>query len=448
VASLVLSRELEISFSESEISIDRGVLRCLVGTRSARAVCDIPEVHLMSLAIDRRSPIAYNSPVIYLDHNATSPLRPDVLDAMHGVNALAFANPSSTHAAGRTARAVVESARDEIRSLLGAEESRLWFTSGSTESIAWFFDSIGKLNCSKDEILIPEFEHKAVLAAAQDCLAFSKLQLVMCGTSRDGLIDPLEFEQRISDRTRLFALMAVNNETGVVQPIESMFEVAKRFGALTFTDATQAIGKIVFDSSKLAVDAFCFNAHKFGGPTGIGALVLKSDEAMEVVKPWISGGGQEGGLRGGTLNVAGIVGLSVALRCAVNDLEKFSTRVASLSGLFLNLLKKNSTRFEVNGAETVRASNTLSIWMPGVDADALVARLDDVAISTGSACQSAIPSPSHVLLSMRQDVARARETIRVSFGWNTDEHDVAFAVGRISEEAQFLLQNNYSRSTN
>jgi cysteine desulfurase len=235
--------------------------------------------------------------------------------------------------------------------------------------------------------------------------------------------------------------MAVNNETGIVQPIEKAFRIAKSHGALTFTDATQAIGKIHFDSSRTELDAFCFNAHKFGGPTGIGALVLNSDEAIRAVKPWIPGGGQEGGLRGGTLNVAGIIGLAVALRYAVRDLASFNERCAQLSELFLKLLSQSSIQFELNGARCVRASNTLSIWLPGIDAEALVARLHDIAISTGSACQSSAPSPSHVLLSMQQDVARARETIRVSFGWVTERQDVVFAVRRLLEEIQVLSKS-------
>jgi cysteine desulfurase len=391
--------------------------------------------------VDHRSPTAYDLEVIYLDHNATTPLRIEVVDAMRAIYHSNFANPSSTHAQGRSARAMVESARDEIRHLVGAPESRLWFTSGSTESIFWFFDSIGQLNSSRSELLIPEFEHKAVITAAQSCSKRSKLLLVMCGISPNGLIDLDDFERCLSAQTRVFALMAVNNETGIVQPIEKAFRIAKSHGALTFTDATQAIGKIHFDSSRTELDAFCFNAHKFGGPTGIGALVLNSDEAIRAVKPWIPGGGQEGGLRGGTLNVAGIIGLAVALRYAVRDLASFNERCAQLSELFLKLLSQSSIQFELNGARCVRASNTLSIWLPGIDAEALVARLHDIAISTGSACQSSAPSPSHVLLSMQQDVARARETIRVSFGWVTERQDVVFAVRRLLEEIQVLSKS-------
>lgn len=384
--------------------------------------------------------IFYYLCVLYLDHNSTSPVRPEVMDAIENFSSVWFANPSSSHRVGRIARQAVEDARDELRVLIGAEDSDLWFTSGSTESISWFFDSISQGSTERSELLVSEIEHKAVLESARFFAETTGMTLRHVKTLPDGVIDLDHLRESMSSSTRLTSVMTVNNETGAVQPLRQLCELSRELGAISFTDATQAVGKMSSNFTDLGPDALCFNAHKIGGPKGVGALVAITTDAKKILRPWTHGGGQEGGIRGGTLNVPAIVGLAVSVRLAIRDLEHFNRNCEMLGEIFLKALTRSGIEFELNCESTKRIPNTLSIWLVGVDAEALVARLHDVAISTGSACQSATQTPSHVLIAMNEDVERARQTVRVSFGWNSTREEAAQAANRVAEESNLLRQ--------
>ncbi|HSR72701.1 MAG TPA: cysteine desulfurase family protein [Kiloniellales bacterium] len=346
---------------------------------------------------------------VYLDYNATAPLRPEAAEAV-GHSLAVIGNPSSVHRFGRLARRLLDEARAEVAALVGAAPEQIVFTSGGTEANALALSGTGRRR-----LLVSAGEHDSVLAAAPgaQCIPLEP----------DGRVDLAALDAALAkDETpALVSVMLANNETGVIQPLGEVVARARAHGALVHCDAVQAAGKIPLDFGELGVDLLTLSAHKLGGPQGVGALVVSSDRE---ITPLIRGGGQEHRRRAGTENLPGIVGFGAAARAA-----------ASLAGMerlaaWRDALERRITALApeavVFGRGAPRLPNTSCLALPGLAAETQVMALDlaGVAVSAGSACSSGKVAPSHVLRAMGASEAEASSAIRVSFGWASDAGDV------------------------
>jgi cysteine desulfurase len=333
----------------------------------------------------------------YLDHNATSPMRPVAFDAM--VEALRLGgNPSSVHRPGRAARARIDKGRKQVAELVGALPGEVVFTSGGTEA------NNMALRGHK-RVLVSAIEHESVLKAAADAERIP--------VDSNGVIDLAALERMLGGEPALVSVMFANNESGVIQPIAEVVRLARAAGTLVHCDAVQAAGKVPFDLHGLGVDYLSLSAHKLGGPTGIGALVVREGAPLATDRV---GGGQEGYRRAGTENVAGIAGFGAAAEASCDGLD-----VAALRDRI-----ETSLPGKVYGAAAPRLPNTTCISMPGVKAETQVMALDlaGVAISAGSACSSGKVTRSAVLTAMGIEASEAETAIRISCGWNTVFEDI------------------------
>lgn len=359
---------------------------------------------------------------IYLDWNATAPLRPEARAAM--VAALdAVGNPSSVHKEGRAARHLIEAARENVAALIGAEPRNVIFTSGGTEANALALTP--HLACGSDEaprgrLLLSAIEHASVRAGGR----FTADRVEEIPVNADGVVDLGALERRLAELAGsrpLVSIMHANNETGVLQPIAAAAAIVHASGGLLHVDAVQSVGKIPFDINPLGADLVTLSAHKLGGPKGVGALVLRS-AGLHVADPLIRGGGQERGLRAGTENVAGIVGFGAAASAARAQSEE-ACRIKALRERLEAGLERAAIVF---GAGVKRLPNTTLFAVPGVKAETALIALDlaGFAVSSGSACSSGKVSASHVLAAMGVPAALAAGAIRVSIGYATTEGDI------------------------
>lgn len=358
---------------------------------------------------------------IYLDYNATAPVKPAVIDVMTAA-LLEGGNPSSVHAPGRAARMAVEEARIKLANLLGAVAENIIFTSGGTEAANQAICTAVGIK----RVLISAVEHDCVLAAANA----SRLSVQEIPVNIDGLVDLEALEAMLAKGKgeengagrALVSVMLANNETGVIQPIAEVAEIAHAHGALVHTDATQTPGKIAVDFTALGVDLMSMSAHKIGGPQGIDALIHRP--GLEV-RPFIAGGGQERGRRSGTENVAGIVALGAAAKLAPGDLEK-AAGIAALRDRMEAAILQASPDSVIFGAQAPRLPNTSYFTMPGVPGETQVIAMDlaGYAISSGSACASGKVKRSRVLVGMGASDSDAINAIRVSLGPTTTDEDV------------------------
>ncbi len=359
---------------------------------------------------------------VYLDYNATAPARPAVAAAV--ARALEVSgNPSSVHAEGRAVRAMVEEAREKVAALVGARARDVVFTSGGTEAANTVLsptlhrgNATGPRRC-----LVSATEHVCVLHGNR----FEPEAVETLPVSREGLVDLAHLESRLANGPQaLVSIQAANNETGVIQPIAEAARLTHAAGGLLHTDAVQAAGKIRLDMAEAGVDALTLSAHKLGGPAGVGAIVLK--EGVQLEGKLLRGGGQERGWRGGTENVAGIVGFGAAAASAAAELEAFTTRLAALRAKLEADILRLARDATIFGAAVERLANTTAFAVPGIKAETLLMRLDldGIAVSSGSACSSGKVRRSHVLdaMDVPHDVASC--AIRISSGWNTREEDV------------------------
>ena len=368
-----------------------------------------------------------SAPRVYLDHNATTSTRPAVIAAM--ADALAtVGNPSSTHAEGRAKRALVEEARRRVAALVGARADCVTFTSGGTEaSNLALSPSIRDPRDARPvtRLAVAAVEHPAVLAGAR----FPAGAIETIPVDRDGVVDLAAVERAFAAHAAarpgermMLALMAANNETGVIQPIEEACRIAKRYGGLVHVDAVQAAGKITVDIGDLGCDFLALAAHKFGGPAGVGALV-RADPALHVEDPLVKGGGQERGWRGGTENVAGVVGLGVAAAEALANLDAFASLAERRDALEVGL--RSLGRTVVFGANAPRLPNTCCFAQAGVGSQRALIGLDfaGIAVSAGSACSSGKTKASPVLDAMGVEPDMSMGMVRVSFGWSSAPDD-------------------------
>ncbi|MGG5807829.1 cysteine desulfurase family protein [Falsiroseomonas sp. CW058] len=373
---------------------------------------------------------------IYLDNHATTPVDPRVLAAMRPWWEENFANPGSVeHAMGRAAEAAVEEARAHVAELVGAAPNEILFTSGATESnnlaikgAARFATAQGS---TRRRVVTLATEHKCVLESVRD-LAAEGFEPVLLPVGRDGLLDPARLEDALAAAPALLvSVMAVNNEIGVIQDLAAIGEAAKRHGALFHTDAAQAAGRIPLDVEAIRADLLSLSGHKVYGPKGIGALYLRRRPRARLA-PLFSGGGQERGLRSGTLAAPLAVGFGEACRIAAVEGLLDSGRIAGQRDRFLSALRAEVPGVEVNGAPDRRVGGNLSLAFPGgVTAQAIMAAAPEVCVSTGSACSSAEVEPSHVLRAIGLEEARARATLRIGIGRFTSPADVDLAAAAL-----------------
>ena len=341
---------------------------------------------------------------VYLDHNATSPLRPTAFDAM--AEALrAGGNPSSVHKAGRAARARVEAGRRQVAALIGALPAEIIFTSGGTEA-----NSLALKGSGRRRVLASAVEHDSVLKA---------MACEIVPVDRHGVVDLAALERMLADdEPALVSVMFANNETGVLQPIAEVVSLAHQAGAVVHCDAVQGAGKAQVDMHGLGVDYLSLSAHKFGGPTGVGALVVRSGARFTTDR---RGGGQESNRRAGTENVAGIAGFGAAAEAARGGRD-----LAPLRDRLEAELLQIAPGAEVYGVGAPRLGNTSCISMPGVKAETQVMALDlaGVCVSAGAACSSGKVSRSAVLAAMGIEASEAEAALRISCGWNTAAEDI------------------------
>lgn len=366
------------------------------------------------------------SKIFYIDYNSTTPIDPKVLEAMLPYLEENFANPSSTHHFGKTINDKINASRKLISDFINAEPSELIFTSGATEAINLAIKGVAESYSTKGKHIITiSTEHKAVLDTCKD-LERKGFEVTYLPVQRNGLINLTELEKAIRKDTILVSVMYVNNETGVIQPIKEIGYIANEKGAIFMTDATQAGGKINIDVDDLGVDLMCLSGHKMYAPKGIGALYFRKRDNKVKLTPQIQGGGHEQGLRSGTLNVPGIVALAKACEIAGEEMTQNQQMVLSLRDkLEAELLKLPNT--VLNGDKVNRIFNTTNICFKGQDANVLIGRMKNVAVSNGSACTSAVVEPSHVLKEMGLSDDDAFASLRFSLGKYNTEQDIQFA---------------------
>lgn len=366
--------------------------------------------------------------ISYLDYNSTTPIDPRVLEAMLPFLKVNFANSSSTHHFGQSINEKVKQAREKIADFLNAELNELIFTSGATEAINIAIKGVAESYSNKGKhIITVSSEHKAVLDTCKD-LERKGFEVTYLPVQPNGLIDLSEIQKAIRPDTILVSVMYVNNETGVIQPIKEIAKLAHEKGALFMTDATQAIGKIEIDVYDLGVDLLCFSGHKMYAPKGIGALYVRNKTKLS---PQIHGGGHEQGLRSGTLNVPGIIGLAKASEIASEEMDLNQRNISALRDkLETELLKLPNT--SLNGDYEKRIYNTSNICFNGQDANVLIGRMKDIAVSNGSACSSAVVEPSHVLKAMGLNDDDAFASLRFSLGKFNSEDDINYTVDTIN----------------
>jgi cysteine desulfurase len=375
-----------------------------------------------------------NRPV-YLDNQATTRCDPRVLAMMLPWFTEDYGNPhSAEHAMGIAAEAAVEQARAEVAALLGAEAREVVFTSGATESNNIAIKGAARhartMGTDRRRIVTVATEHKcvleSVLATAED-----GFEPVILPVRPDGLLDPAVLEAALAEPTLLVSVMAVNNETGVVQDIPAIAAMAKRAGALFHTDAAQAAGKIPLDMTGWQIDLASLSGHKLYGPKGVGALFVRRRPRVRL-SPLFSGGGQERGLRSGTLAAPLIVGLGEACRLAAAEMADEAPRLAALRAALLRRLADAVPGLAVNGSRAARIPGNLNVTFPAASAQALMAASPDLCVSTGSACSSAAIEPSYVLRAMGLSDDAASRTLRIGIGRFTSAADIEYAAAALA----------------
>jgi len=378
---------------------------------------------------------------IYLDHNATTPCDPAVVDAMLPQFTSRFGNPSARHnAPGRQAKQALDAAREQVGRLIGAPMDEILFTSGATESnnlaIKGLADAVeGPAHCITSAI-----EHKAVLETCQS-LRRHGFEVTVVPVDRYGLVCVKQVAEAITDRTVLISIMTASNETGAIQPIEEIGQLAKDRGVLFHTDATQAAGKIPVDVGRMNVDLMSLSGHKIYGPKGIGALYIRRGVKSRLA-PLIDGGGQEYGLRGGTENVPGAVGLGVACEIAANRMEAESPHQTAFRDRLTTGLIQRLDFVTLNGPPRHRLPNTVNLSFHFVDAKRLLAALPELAIGTGSACATESMGPNYVLDAMGIDRIAATGAVRFSLGRSTREDEIDLAIEKIVAAVKKLREGN------
>ena len=369
---------------------------------------------------------------IYLDHAATTPLDKRVLEKMLPYFTENYGNANSQHSFGQTAKVAVDNARKTIADIIGAKPSEIYFTSGGTESDNWALRGTAKRYKDKGKhLIISKIEHHAMLTTAKE-LEKEGFEFSYIGVDEYGSINLDELEKAIRPDTIFIGCMYANNEVGTIQPIEKIVEIAKKHNIVCFTDAVQAMGAIEINVSKLGVDMMSFSAHKFGGPKGVGALYIRNGLDLGKI---ITGGHQERTRRGGTTNVAGVVGFSEALRLSRESLDKDNEYITGLRDRFIERVESEIPYVKLNGSRENRLSNNADFSFYFIEGESILMMLDleGIAVSSGSACSSDSLDPSHVLLAMGIPAEYAHGSIRFTFGKDNTLEEVEYTVDKLKE---------------
>jgi cysteine desulfurase len=370
---------------------------------------------------------------IYLDHNATTPCDPRVVEAMVPFFTNLFGNAASRHHSfGWQAEEAVKYAREQVAGLIGAEEQEIVFTSGATESVNLALKGVFEMYASKgNHIITSKVEHSAVLDTCQH-IEKRGGEVTYLEVNADGQVDLAQLEAAIRPTTVLIAIMYANNETGTVMQVKGISKIAKKHRVPFFTDASQAAGKIPIDVNSDGIDLMAFSSHKMYGPKGVGALYVRRKNPRIKLVPQMHGGGHERGLRSGTLNVPGIVGLGKACEIAQAEMETEAAHLSALRDqLETGLLQLEGTR--LNSNKISRLPHTTNISFEGVESEALMMGFKDIAVSSGSACTSASLEPSYVLKALGLSDESARSSLRFGLGrFNTGE-EIAYTIEQVTK---------------
>ena len=378
---------------------------------------------------------------IYMDSHATTPIDPRVLEAMMPYLTTHFGNAaSSTHLFGEHAKDAVDAARGQVADLIGCSEGEIIFTSGATESdnlavkgVACHYKDRG------NHIITSNVEHHAVLDSCK-ALEESGFDVTYLPVDKYGMVHPQQVEDAITDRTILISLIYVNGEVGTINPIKEVGEIAEKYGILFHSDATQGIGKIESDVDELKVDLISFTAHKMYGPKGIGALYVRKKDLPIQLYPLLHGGGQENNIRSGTLNVPGIVGFGAACELCNQEMKEEAKRITVLREQLYHRLSKRIDLIHLNGHPTQRAPGNLNLSFEFVESQSILSGLKEIALSSGSACNSDSVEPSYVLRAMGVKDEFALGAIRFGLGRYNTEAEVATVVERVASQVARLRE--------
>ena len=380
---------------------------------------------------------------VYLDHAASTPLDPEVLEAMLPYLREDFGNPSSLHRFGQRARGAIDEARSRVASLIGARDAEIVFTGSGTEAdnLAIFGAIVAASTRvdgpARSDLVTSSIEHHAILRSAKS-LDRSKHKVTLARANEAGEVDLGDLEAAVDHATALVSVMSANNETGVIQPIKEVVRIARPQGALVHTDAVQAVGKVRIDVGELGVDLLTASAHKIHGPKGVGALYIRSGTRLTAL---LQGGSQERNRRAGTENVAGIVGFGKAAELAQSRIAGDATRVAELRNRLERALVSNGNgTVKVNGSTDSRIFSTTSLSFAGVSGEDMLIALDlaGIAVSTGAACAAGSPEPSHVLKAMGLSRERVNGSLRFSLGRGTTAEEIDRTIEVVTATAERL----------
>jgi cysteine desulfurase len=378
---------------------------------------------------------------VYFDNHATTPVDPRVLEAMLPYFSEKFGNAASrNHEFGWRAEEAVENARAQIARLINAHPKEIVFTSGATESDNLAIKGAAEMSRAKgNHILTQATEHKAVL---DSCKRLEKYgyEITYLPVSREGLIDLDDLARAITPETILISIMYANNEIGVIQPIEQIGRIAKKHNVLFHVDAVQAVGKIPVDEQKDGIDLLAISAHKLYGPKGVGALYVRRKNPRVQISPLIDGGGHERGMRSGTLNVPGIVGLGKACEICQKEIAAEGARLGGLRDKLKAALEGGLDNTAINGSLLHRLPNNLNISFANVEGESLLMGINDVAVSSGSACTSAAIEPSYVLRALGVSEDLAHSSIRFGLGRFNTEEEVDYVAARVIETVKRLRE--------
>ena len=378
---------------------------------------------------------------IYLDHHATTPVDPRVVEAMVPYFTETFGNAASrNHAFGWAARDAVEDARAQVAGLIGAHPKDIIFTSGATEADNLAITGIADACRSRgDHIVTCVTEHRAVLDTCRH-LEERGLRVTYLPVAADGRVSADDVRSAMTDRTILISVMTANNEIGVIQPVQAIGAIARDRGIAFHTDAVQAAGRIPFDVNAISADLVSLSAHKMYGPKGVGALYVRRRNPAATIAAQIHGGGHERGLRSGTLNVPGIVGFGKAAALCQADMAAEAARASGLRDRLLEALRRNLGDVFVNGSLEHRLPNNLNVSFAGLEGEALLMAIDDIAVSSGSACTSASKEPSYVLKALGAPDDLARASIRFGLGRSTTTEEIDYVSGKITSIVRRLRE--------
>ena len=378
---------------------------------------------------------------VYMDNHATTAMDPRVLQEMLPYFMEKFGNAASrNHSFGWAAEEAVEAARERVAKLIGANPKEIIFTSGATEGDNLAIKGVAEMYKEKgNHIITAVTEHKAVLDTCKRLEKYG-FRVTYLPVHKDGLIDLDELKRAIDDKTILVTIMAANNEIGVLQPITEIGKLCRERGVIFHTDAAQAIGKIPVDVNKQNIDAMSISAHKMCGPKGVGALYVRRKDPRVQISAIIDGGGHERGMRSGTLNVPGIVGLGKACAISSDEMPRESCRIAGLRNRLRDKIMGRLGEVYVNGSTERRLPGNLNISFAHVDGESLLMGMNDVAVSSGSACTSATVEPSYVLKALGIDDTLAHSSIRFGIGRFNTEAEVDYVADRVVETVERLRE--------